>query len=317
LNISFRWLSFAALGAAALAVAPYVIPPRQKRRFAHEELSSPDDRFVDVDGFRMRYQVKGEGTPIILIHGFASSVVTWYRNMDDLARDHRVYAIDLKGWGLSDKPSEGDYSLLAQAHHVRSFMRAVGIERAVIAGHSMGGTVAVNFAVEYPEAALGIVLVDPAGARRFPYLWLMSSAMEVPWLRRWAKVGMEYAMTNESLITSGMPRAYHDAQNLTPWLKRALWAPMNTHGFEDAFLNLTRDARHSHVHGRAHLVQCPTLILWGEGDMVVSPADAQFFLAHIANSRLVLLENAGHLPHEERAEDVNRLIQEFVAELET
>ena len=67
--------------------------------------------------------------------------------------------------------------------------------------------------------------------------------------------------------------------------------------------------------GRAHLVQCPTLILWGEGDPVVSPADAQFFLAHIANSRLVLLENAGHLPHEERAEDVNRLIRAFVAEL--
>ena len=312
-----KLLAFATLGMTALAVAPYVIPPRERRRYERHELTSLDDRFVEVDGFRMRYQVKGAGTPLILIHGFASSIVTWYRNLDALARDHRVYAIDLKGWGLSGKPSNGDYSLLAQAHHLRSFMRAMGIERAVIVGHSMGGTVAVNFAVEYPEAALGIILVDPAGAHRFPYLWLMSRAMDVPLLRRWARLGMEYVMTNEGLITSGMPYAYHDPANLTPWLKRALVAPFYTHGFEDALLNLARDSRHSHVRGRAQLVRCPTLLLWGEHDTVVSPADAGFFLSHIANSRLEILSDAGHLPHEERAEDVNRLIQEFVAGLET
>src|SRR5437868_4608842 len=131
--MTFRQLAkFLALAAPVtlFVMLPYLVPPRRKHlRFTHE-LTSADDRFVEVDGFKMRYQVKGErGTPLILIHGFASSVVTWYRNIELLAREHRVYAIDLKGWGLSDKPSQGDYSLLAQAHHLRAFMDTLGLER--------------------------------------------------------------------------------------------------------------------------------------------------------------------------------------------
>jgi pimeloyl-ACP methyl ester carboxylesterase len=306
-------LALTAAGVAVFAMAPYVIPARQRRRIPHAELASADDRFVTVDGFQMRYQAKGEGTAVILIHGFASSIVTWHRNIDDLARDHRVYAIDLKGWGLSDKPGDGDYSLLAQAHHLRSFMTAVGIERAVLVGHSMGGTVAAHFAIEYPEAVLGIVLVDPAGARRFPYLWLLSRAMTVPVLRRWMLLGMQYAMTNEALLSSGMPRAYYNPAYLTPEMKAALLAPFHTQGFDDAFINLARDVRHMHLRGGAHRVQCPTLIVWGEHDAVVPPADARYFVENIPSSRLVILPRAGHLPHDEQAATFNRLIREFTA----
>jgi len=117
-----KFLAVVVLVASALALFPYLFPPRRKHLRHPHELASADDRFVEVDGFKMRYQLKGErGAALILIHRFASSMVTWYRNMDALARDHRVYAIDLKGWGLSDKPSDGDYSMLAQAHHLRAF----------------------------------------------------------------------------------------------------------------------------------------------------------------------------------------------------
>ncbi|MBI3733350.1 MAG: alpha/beta fold hydrolase, partial [Chloroflexi bacterium] len=252
----------------------------------------------------------------ILIHGFASSVVTWYRNIADLARDHRVYAVDLKGWGLSDKPSDGDYSLLAQARHLRAFMSAMSIKRAVLVGHSMGGTVAVHTAVAHPESVRGIVLVDPAGARRFPYLWLMSRAMDLPPLRQWMRLGMEYALANEALLTYNMPRAYYDPANLTPAMKRALLEPFYTHGFVEALINLTRDTRTSRLNGRTQQVQCPALLIWGEHDPVVPTSDAAYFLEHIRGARLVILSEAGHLPHEERAGDVNRLIREFVAELE-
>jgi 2-hydroxymuconate-semialdehyde hydrolase len=306
-------LALTAAGVTAFALAPYLIPGRQRPRLLHQDLASPDDHFVTVDGFRMRYQVKGEGTPLILIHGFASSIVTWHRNIDDLARDHRVYAIDLKGWGLSDKPSDGDYSLLAQAHHLRTFMLEMGIERAVLVGHSMGGTVCAHFAIEYPAAVLGIVLIDPAGARRFPYLWLLSRALDVPVLRRWMRLGMQYAMSNESLISSGMPRAYYNPAFLTPEMKASLLAPFHTEGFDDAFIKFSRDMRHIKLHGRTHRVQCPTLIVWGEHDLVVPPVDGRYFVEQIQNSRLVILPNAGHLPHDEQADTVNALIREFTA----
>jgi len=300
-----------------LAVAPYLIPQRRRNLFHGHQLAASDDRFVAVDGFNMRYQVKGDpgGMPLILLHGFASSIVTWYRNMDDLARGQRVYAIDLKGWGLTDKPTEGDYSMVAQAHHVRSFMRAMQIERAAIVGHSMGGAIAVHMAVEYPAATSGIVLIDPAGARGFPYLWIVSRLMDVPPVRRWASLIAQYTITNESLLSFGMPRAYYNPDNLTHEMKRALLQPYRTHGFIDALINLTRDTRHSRLNGRAAQVNCPALIIWGENDAVVPPADGQYFLNEIPDSKLIVLPKAGHLPHEERAADVNRLIREFVASL--
>ncbi len=307
-----KLITYIAVPAALLVIAPYLIPPRRRTLQACAELASPEDQFVEVDGFRMRYRVKGQGTPLILIHGFASSLVTWYRNIDELARDHRVYAIDLKGWGLTDKPSAGDYSLLAQAHHVRALMRAMSIARAVIVGHSMGGAIAVHMAVEYAEATMGIVLIDAAGARKFPYLWLMSRAMDLPPLRRWASLGLQYAITNESLMTSGMPRAYYNPDQLTHEMKRALLQPLHTHGFIDAFLNLTRDTRSSHLNGRVQQVNCPALIIWGEHDRALPASDGQYFLNEIRDSRLVVLSEAGHLPHEERADEVNRLIREFV-----
>lgn len=311
-----KLLAYGVVPAAVLLVVPYLFPPRRKFLRHPHELASSDDRFVNVDGFRMRYQCQGErGTPLILIHGFASSIVTWYRNMPDLARDHRVYAIDLKGWGLTDKPSDGDYSMLAQAHHVRAFMDALDIERAVIVGHSMGGAIAVHMAVEYPERVRGIVLIDPAGARSFPYLGLISRLMDVPPVRRWAWFATHYLITNEWLLTRNMPRAYYNPAHLTHEMKRALLQPYQTHGFIDALIALTRSTRSSRLDRRAHQVACPALIIWGEQDRVVPASDGQYFLNAIRASRLALIPEAGHLPHEERATEVNRLIQEFTMSL--
>ncbi len=311
-----KLLAYVAVPGVALALAPYFLPPRRRHLRHTHELASPDDRFVEIDGFKMRYQLKGErGTPLILIHGFASSVVTWYRNIDALAREHRVYAIDLKGWGLSDKPSEGDYSLLAQAHHVHAFMDALGLERAVIVGHSMGGAIAVHAAAEYPERACGVVLIDPVGPRVFPYLWLVSRLMDVPPVRRWAWFATHYLITHERLLTRGMPNAYHDPSHLTDEMKQALLQPYSTHGFVDAMINLTRHARFTHLEGRTSNVSCPALLIWGENDRVLPPDGAGYFMTSLPDCRLALIPEAGHMPHEEKAGEVNRLIYQFTSAL--
>ena len=104
---------------------------------------------------------------------------------------------------------------------------------------------------------------------------------------------------------------------LTPEMKASLIAPFHTEGFDDAFIKFSRDMRHLKLHGRTHRVQCPTLIVWGEHDLVVPPADGRYFVDQIQNSRLVILPKAGHLPHDEQAETVNGLIREFTASLQT
>ncbi len=313
-----RWLVGISVPLAIITVVPYLIPARRRLLYHGHELASGDDRFVEVDGFRMRYRVCGPEhsthLPLILVHGVGSSVVTWHRNMHALAADRRVYAIDLKGWGLTDKPGDADYSLLQQAHHIRAFMEAMGEERAVLVGHSMGGAISVVAAAEYARAIAGIVLVDPAGGRVLSYLRIASRLMDVPPLRRWASLVAQYATTFEPLLGSGMPRAYYDPHaHFTPAMKRALLQPLHTHGYVDAVISTARHTHHGQVGSRMPHIDCPTLILWGADDVVLPPDDARYFLDGIPGARLVLLREAGHQAHEEQADEVNRLIAEFAA----
>lgn len=311
-----RWLFGIGVPLAVFTLAPYLIPPRRRPLFHGHELASAEDRFASVDGFRMRYRAHGPEdstrVPLILIHGVGGSVITWHRNIDALSAERRVYAIDLKGWGLTDKPGDSDYSLVQQAHHVRAFMRAMGEERAILVGHSMGGAISVVAAAEYPRAIPGIVLVDPAGARVLSYLWMAGRLMEVPPLRRWASLVVQYASTFEPLISSGMPNAYHDPDtHLTPDMKRQLLQPLHTHGYVDAVISTSRHMHHGQIHASMPHIDCPALVLWGANDNVLPPSDARYFLDGISAARLVILPQAGHQAHEEQSGEVNRLIGEF------
>ena len=315
-----RWLIGIGLAVAIFLVGPYLIPRRRRPLYHGSDLASAADRFVEVDGFRMRYRASGlqhtAGVPIVFLHGWAGNVATWHRNLPPLAESRRVYAIDLKGWGLTDKPSDSDYSLLQQAHHVRSFLRAMGEEHAVLVGHSMGGAIAIITAAEFPDAISGIVLINPAGGNVLSYLRYASRLMELPPLRRWALLAIQYSYTYEPLMTRGMPRAYYDpATHLTLDMKRALLQPYHTHGYVDAVISTARQTHHHHITARVPHIHCPTLIIWGANDVVLPLNTARYFLDSLPGARLEVLRAAGHQAHEEQSEAVNRLIADFAAEL--
>src|SRR5438128_661518 len=104
-----------------------------------------DDRFLDVGGVRARYRTAGEaGAPVVLVHGLGGSVEIWERTMPALARDHRVYAVDLVGFGRSDKP-DAAYTIADLARFVRDFLDAAGLLRATLVGHSLGGATVLRF----------------------------------------------------------------------------------------------------------------------------------------------------------------------------
>jgi pimeloyl-ACP methyl ester carboxylesterase len=317
--MSFRFIGkvLAGMGVsmAALLTLPYLIRPPARKLYMRRELVTPDDQFVEVDGVQLRYRVMGEGRPLILVHGFASSLVTWYRNVAELARHYRVYALDLKGWGLSDKPTEGDYSWPAQARLLYGFMRALNIVRPILVGHSMGGAVSLHTTIAHPDAVTGLALIAPAGGHSFPYVNALSHAWDAPPLRRWFRLAMEYALTNDELLTSQMPRAYYDPAHCTPEMKRALIQPFHTEGFVDALLNFARDVRYNGVDGLWSRVTCPVLILWGEQDGVLPVADSQYFVEHLPQAQLRIIPAAGHLPHEEKPNAVNPLILAFAQQL--
>lgn len=118
--------------------------------------------FVTVDGKKVHYIEKGEGKPVILIHGFLYNTVMWKQNIDTLAEKFKVYAIDLFGWGYSERLKTMDYSFPFYAKQIIGFMDALDIGKASLVGQSMGGGIAVYVAAHYPQRVDKLILVDPA-----------------------------------------------------------------------------------------------------------------------------------------------------------
>ena len=126
--------------------------------------TTPHDQYVDVKQVRTRFWTAGgTGSPVLLIHGLSRYVEDWLSSFNALSGEHQVYALDLLGHGRTDKPSGASYGLDALARFVRDFMTGVGIERAHVVGHSLGGAIATRLALTYPEVVERLVLVDPAG----------------------------------------------------------------------------------------------------------------------------------------------------------
>lgn len=121
----------------------------------------PDGQFLEVDGNRIHYVDKGSGPPLLLIHGLAGQIRNFSRLVDDLARDHRVVLIDRPGSGYSTRAPGASARLSAQAETVAHFIRALGLERPVLVGHSLGGALALAVALNHPEAVGGLALICP------------------------------------------------------------------------------------------------------------------------------------------------------------
>ena len=139
---------------------PKLIP---KDTMPYEEAVSKwaKGKLVMVDGKKVHYLEKGEGPPIILIHGFLYSTVMWKKNIEDLAKKFKVYVIDLWGWGYSERLKEQNYSYALYGKQIVGFMDALSIPRASLVGQSMGGGISVYVAAHFPDRVHKLILVDP------------------------------------------------------------------------------------------------------------------------------------------------------------
>jgi len=278
------------------------------------DLRKYDDRYVEVSGKRVRYWMEGEGPAVLLVHGLSNSVEFWQYNLASLAARHRVYALDLLGFGRSDKEIE-TFSLSYSGSFMAQFMDALEIERASLVGNSTGGVICAQTAVQHPERVERLILVDSAGFGR-----------ELsPFLRVWSIPG----------VGKGVFRVY---QRLFPRLKS--WVFYNSGSIGDRWLagaaevlrspgvrenaikvvrtgvTLRKGQREElfrDLHRLLAETSVPTLIIWGRNDFVVPLAHAYAAQKLIPNSEVRIIERCGHIPQVERPEEFNRLVLEFLA----
>lgn len=270
----------------------------------HSEYS----RFADVDGVRLHYQEKGAGTPLVLIHGYTSSTYSWKDVFEPLSQNFRVIAVDLKGFGFSEK-RDGDYTRRAQAVLVAHLLDDLKIERAWLCGNSMGGEVALNVALQNPHLVAGLILIDSAGVTVSGGGSLAPAYVRTPFVGR-ALTAL--ALTSDKLVREGLEKSFYDDAKITDERVAYYWRPLQTSGGQLAALRARTQAGEFPVEQDLSRINAPTLIIWGANDEVIPLEAGRKMNSLIKDSKLVVFEKCGHLPQEEMPERVSDEVMSFI-----
>jgi pimeloyl-ACP methyl ester carboxylesterase len=272
---------------------------------------------ITLHGRRVIYRIAGSGPPVVLIHGMLNSSSHWQSVAMELARDHTVVAPDLIGHGDSAAP-RGDYSLGAHAASIRDLLAAIGIDRASIVGHSLGGGVAMQFFYQFPQRVERLVLISSGGLGREVSPMLRTAAL--PGVSALLSLTIQPRVL--SALAGGGRRLRERALAGGVYLQaiaRAL-RPLENADARQAFLTTLRsviDVRGQRVSAtdRLYLLESmPTMIVWGERDNTIPLVHGRRAHEAIPHSFFRTLPNAAHFPHLEDPEGLSRLLREFIQE---
>lgn len=275
--------------------------------------NSAYSHFVDIDGVRIHYQDKGTGTPVVLVHGFSSSTYSWKDVFEPLAKNYRVIAVDLKGFGFSGKP-DGDYTRRAQAILVMHLLDHLKIEKAWLVGNSMGGEVSLNIALQDPRRVAGLILIDSAGVT------VPGSNSLAPGYAGTPVVGpmlIALALTSDRLVRQGLEKSFYDDAKVTAERVAAYYRPLKTRGGQLAALRARMQWGLYPIEQELNKINVPTLIIWGAEDGLIPVEAGRKMNSLIKNSTLVIIDKCGHVPQEEMPERVVVEVTTFFGETTT
>ncbi|MFO0554111.1 MAG: alpha/beta hydrolase [Polyangiaceae bacterium] len=274
-------------------------------------LEAPKDAtFVDVAGTHVHYVQAGDhGSTVVLIHGFASSTGVWATVMPALSRDHRVIAIDLKGFGLTSRP-EGDYSPDAQAQLVLGVLDKLGVdssERVALVAHSWGSSVALALTLRAPERVARVALYDA---------WIYEDQLPNAFL--WARAGgvgeAMIGMFYDERSDEKMAGAFYDQRYVTEALVETVEEQLARPGTKAAALAAIRGQHFEAQEAKYKTIEQPVLLLWGREDRVTTLEYGERLSKELADARLVVYPQCGHFPMIEAVRPSTRELVRFLAE---
>jgi len=268
--------------------------------------------FKKISGLNIHVLNAGKGSPVILVHGFMGMAYDWRYNIEELGQHFSVYALDLPGFGYSDKPLNFDYTSKGYAEFILYFLDAYRIKRAVLVGNSMGGQIVLTVCLKYPERVAGLVLIDSGGypqsvqfvpfkILKLPIIGQISMALvSRPVIRTMLRRGIYF---NNSFVTDEVIDNYYgvyrtvNARKMPPVIMRSIMKD------------------EAGIISRLDEIKCPTLVIWGAEDRVISPAKAEMFRRDIRGASLLMVPRAGHMPQVEKSRTVNRALIGFISKV--
>lgn len=277
------------------------------RSFDEIRREAPAGDFVRVGGQLVHAEQAGEGEPVVLLHGFGASTYSWREVIPALARGHRVVAIDLNGFGYTQRPgSRESYTREGQAKLVLDTLDALGIARAHFVGHSYGGGITLYLASRHPERFRSMVLVDSSAPT-----YANDRRSRAAALRPLDALYVRAVALRPGAIRKALLRSFWDDSKVTPELVRAYSDRLAVEGVGDAFYGLTAPVPPGEP-VELERIAVPTLVVWGAHDELISPEAGRRAAARLPHSEFVLLDDCGHLPMEEQPEALLRAVLPFL-----
>ena len=292
--------------ACALLVVWLWTPDKDRALLESRYLAAPSD-MLRVKDWHLHLRDSGpkDAPVVILIHGFGASLHTWEPWAKALSADLRVIRFDLPGSGLSAPDPAGDYSDARSMALLIALMDQLGITRAQLVGHSIGGRIAWTFAARHPERVGRLVLVAPDGfaSPGFAYgkpaeVPVMLAAMRYVLPKPLLRMNLEPAYANPKMLTDDLTTRYHDLM-LAPGARDAMLARLRQTVLVDPVPLLKA-------------IQAPTLLVWGERDAMIPFDNSNQYLLAVPDIRRVALPGVGHLPQEEAPAAALQAVQTFL-----
>lgn len=273
-------------------------------------------RWVHVDGQPVNTIELGEGPPLVFVHGLSGSWPNWLEQLPVLAESHRVIALDLPGFGHSPMPG-GQITISGYARLLDGLLGALGIDVAAVVGNSMGGFVGAELAIADPQRVERLVLIsaaglstyrDPRGMRAVRTLTVAEQVIAAS--TAWVASKSDAVARRPGLRNSALGLVVrHPSQ-----LPAALAAEQIRGAGKPGFVQALRALLDYPLRERLPEVACPTLIVWGDEDRIVSVKDADVFERLIPDSRKVVFSHTGHMAMLERPSAFNQLLEDFLQE---
>jgi haloalkane dehalogenase len=268
-----------------------------------------EKRFVRVNGLRLGYLEEGKGEPVVLVHGWPTYSYLWRQQVTAFAERFHVYALDLPGFGDSDKPEDFGYALADFVRVLDGFLAAVGVERASLVCHDLGGPIALLWALRNPERLARLVITDTMPYQDLPLMIrLMLPVARLPGLgralvsRRGLRLMLQLGTVGKGVVTEELVTAYDRPYAGDVRARKTLLG----------ILTRWDAGEMTEVGESLAQITAPTLILWAEKDPTAPLGIARRLEADIRGSTLVTVPDCGHFLTEDRPDEVNRRLFEFL-----
>ena len=274
----------------------------------------PTDQYINVKGIKTRYWTAGDKGPILLlIHCFGASVEIWQHNIEPLAKFYRVYAIDLVGFGRTDK-HEGTYTPPLMVQFIDDAMTALNLEKVTLIGLSMGGGLSILYTLRFPHKVDKLVLIDSAGLGK--EIIFSIRLISLPFLgelftkpsRKMAYLFFKPTVLDSNQLKGQFTDIYYELFSL-PGAQMAMLKVLRS---GCTFFGLKKNVLNETMMN-LHRITSPTLIIWGKQDVMLPLKQAYYAKEKIPDSKLHIVEQCGHMPNFEKPDEFNQVVLDFLS----